>query len=133
MKWIFFTKLQLPPEPLTKGLPPPYPHSLCPLSSTEFVEPPDPEQNSWVRHCSYGSMECMYAHACVCVCVCVFLTDFVCVNMYDTMVSTSSSMVHPDRLLPSLTTSTHRTLRKCICNFFPSRKNTIISINFING
>jgi len=34
------TKLQLPPEPLTRGLPPPDPHSLCPLSSTEFVEPP---------------------------------------------------------------------------------------------
>ena len=31
------TKLQLPPEPLTKGLPPPDPR---PLSSTEFVEPP---------------------------------------------------------------------------------------------
>ena len=34
------TKLQLPPEPLTRGLPPPDPCSLCPLSSTEFVEPP---------------------------------------------------------------------------------------------
>jgi len=31
------------------GLPPPDPRSLCPLSSTEFVEPPH-EQNSWVRH-----------------------------------------------------------------------------------
>ena len=29
---------------------PPDPRSLCPLSSTEFVEPPSPEQNSWVRH-----------------------------------------------------------------------------------
>ena len=36
-------------NPLTMGLPPPDPRSLCPLSSTEFVEPP-PEQNSWVRH-----------------------------------------------------------------------------------
>jgi hypothetical protein len=26
-------------EPLTRGLPPPDPCSLCPLSSTEFVEP----------------------------------------------------------------------------------------------
>ena len=30
----------------------PDPRFLCPLSSTEFVEPPTPEQNSWVRHCS---------------------------------------------------------------------------------
>jgi hypothetical protein len=45
-------KLQLPPEPLTRGLPPPDPRSLCPLSSTQFVEPP-PEQNSWVRHWPY--------------------------------------------------------------------------------
>ena len=36
----FCTKLQLPPEPLTKGLPPPDPRSLCPLFSAEFVEPP---------------------------------------------------------------------------------------------
>ena len=40
MKWNFFTKLQLPPEPLTSGLPPPDPRSLCLLSSTELVEPP---------------------------------------------------------------------------------------------
>ena len=33
-------KLQLPSEPLTRGLPPPDPRSLWPLSSTEFVEPP---------------------------------------------------------------------------------------------
>ena len=47
------TKLQLPPDPLTRGLPTPQSHSLCPLSSIEFVEPsapPPPEQNSWVRH-----------------------------------------------------------------------------------
>jgi len=31
------------------GLLPPDLCSLCPLSSTEFVEPP--EQNSWVRQC----------------------------------------------------------------------------------
>jgi hypothetical protein len=29
-------------EPLTRGLPPPNPHSLCPLSSTEFVDTPPP-------------------------------------------------------------------------------------------
>ena len=38
-------------NPLTKGLPPPDPRPLCPLSSTEFVEHP-PEKSSWVRHCS---------------------------------------------------------------------------------
>jgi hypothetical protein len=50
MKWNFLYQItaELPPEPLTMGLPPPDPRSLCPLSSTEFVEPP--EQNSWVRH-----------------------------------------------------------------------------------
>jgi hypothetical protein len=46
-------------EPLTRGLLHPDPHSLCPLSSTEFVEPPEknswrnppPKYNSWVHHC----------------------------------------------------------------------------------
>jgi hypothetical protein len=32
-------------EPLSRGLPPPDPRSLYPLSSTELVEPP--EKNSW--------------------------------------------------------------------------------------
>ena len=46
-----FTKLQLLPEPLSRGLLPPDPRSFCPLPSTEFVEPPSPtEQNFWVRH-----------------------------------------------------------------------------------
>ena len=61
MKWneISYAKLQLPPEPLARGLSPPDPRSFCPqlnllsspprkkilgtplpLSSTEFVEPP---------------------------------------------------------------------------------------------
>jgi hypothetical protein len=39
-------KLQLPPETLTKGLPPPDPRSLCP--QLNLLNPP--EQNSWVRH-----------------------------------------------------------------------------------
>jgi len=39
-------------KPLTKGLPPPDPRSLCLLPSTEFVEPPH-EQNFWVRHWVY--------------------------------------------------------------------------------
>ena len=42
MKWNFLYQIQLPPEPLTRGLTPPDPRSLCPLSSTEFVEPPPP-------------------------------------------------------------------------------------------
>ena len=29
---------------LTRGLPPPDPSSICPLSSTEFVEPPPPNK-----------------------------------------------------------------------------------------
>jgi len=40
MKFLVHTKLQMPPETLTRGLPPPDPPSLCPLSSTEFVDPP---------------------------------------------------------------------------------------------
>ena len=32
-----------------RGLPLPDPRSLCPLPSTEFVDPPP--KNSWVRHC----------------------------------------------------------------------------------
>jgi len=36
------TKLQLPPKPLTRGLPPPDLHSLCPPSSTEFGGTPPP-------------------------------------------------------------------------------------------
>jgi len=43
MKWneISCPKLQLPPDHVTRGLPPPYPRSLCPLSSTEFFDPPN--------------------------------------------------------------------------------------------
>ena len=37
-------------NPLTRGLPPPDPRSLYPLSLSEFVDPP-PKKNSWVRHC----------------------------------------------------------------------------------
>jgi hypothetical protein len=33
-------------EPLTRGLPPPDPRSLCPLSSTNFVEPPSPRKKN---------------------------------------------------------------------------------------
>jgi len=36
-----------------EGLPPTDPRSLRPLSSTEFVEHPQPEKNSWVRHWIY--------------------------------------------------------------------------------
>jgi len=41
------TKLQLPPEPLTRGLLPPDPRSLCPQMN--LLNPPT-EQNPWVRH-----------------------------------------------------------------------------------
>jgi len=38
-------------NPLTRGLPPPDPSSVCPLYSNEFVEPPPPpkKKNSWAR------------------------------------------------------------------------------------
>jgi len=42
MKWNFFYEITAASETLTRGLPPPDPHSLSPLSSTEFVEPPNP-------------------------------------------------------------------------------------------
>ena len=42
-----YSRLQ---NPRLGGYRPPGPRSLCPLSSAEFVEPPHPEQNSWVRH-----------------------------------------------------------------------------------
>jgi hypothetical protein len=35
-----FTDLQIEQNPLTRGLPPPDPRSLCHLFSTKFVEPP---------------------------------------------------------------------------------------------
>ena len=41
-------------NPWLGGCRPPDPPSLCPFSSTEFVEPPPPEQNSWVRYWSQG-------------------------------------------------------------------------------
>jgi len=40
MKWNFLYQIT-GAEPLPRGLPPPDPLSLCPLSSTEFVEPPE--------------------------------------------------------------------------------------------
>jgi hypothetical protein len=37
-------------KPFTRGLPPPDPHSLCLLSSANFVELPPHRKNSWVRY-----------------------------------------------------------------------------------
>ena len=51
------TKLQLPPEPLTKGLPPPDPRPLCP--QLNFLKPP-PEKNSWVRHWFWWILKCRW-------------------------------------------------------------------------
>jgi len=42
----FFTKLQLPPEPLTRGLPPPYPRFLCP--QLNLLNPP-PLRTKYLR------------------------------------------------------------------------------------
>ena len=49
------TKLHLPPEPLTRGLPSPDPHSYSP--QLNLLNPPTPEQNYWVRHCSTSVMK----------------------------------------------------------------------------
>ena len=51
MELNFLYQITAASRTLTRGLLPPDPCPLCPLSSTEFVEPPPPEQNSWVRHC----------------------------------------------------------------------------------
>jgi hypothetical protein len=57
------TKLQLPPEPLTRGLPSPDPRSLCPLSSTDFVEaPPPPEKIPWYATVDDGQHICPFTH-----------------------------------------------------------------------
>ena len=49
-------------NPWLGGLTPPRsPFSLCPLSSTEFVEPPPPpEQNSWLHHLYTAVLMCVY-------------------------------------------------------------------------
>jgi hypothetical protein len=44
---------------MTRGLLPPDPRSLCPLSSTEFVEQSPPTQkNSWVHVWVYITVDC---------------------------------------------------------------------------
>jgi hypothetical protein len=48
-------KLSGTPE---KGLPPPDPRSLCPLSSTEFVEPPTPRTKFLVTPLQEAKMYC---------------------------------------------------------------------------
>ena len=40
MKWNFFYQITAASRTPDKGLPPPHPRSLCPLSSAEFVETP---------------------------------------------------------------------------------------------
>ena len=53
-------------NPWLRGYCPPDPRSVCPLSSTEFVEPP--EQNSWVCHCwhSYTGWPSAFDTHCAC-------------------------------------------------------------------
>ena len=56
-------KLQPPPEPVTRGLPPPDPRSLCP--QLNLLNPS--EQNSWVRHWLGNSCSvCVNSHGTVC-------------------------------------------------------------------
>jgi hypothetical protein len=53
------TGLQIERNAWLGGYRPPDSRSLCPLSTTEFVEPPLPtEQNSWVRHwCKWNKID----------------------------------------------------------------------------
>jgi hypothetical protein len=53
MKWNFLYKITAASRTPDWGATPSDPRSLCPLSSTEFVEPPPPEKNSWVLHCTH--------------------------------------------------------------------------------
>ena len=50
MKWKLFYQITVSSRTPDQGAT--APRSPFSLSSTEFVEPPSPEQNSWVRHCS---------------------------------------------------------------------------------
>ena len=51
-------------NPWLWGLPPPDPCSLCPLSSTVFVEPPT-KQNSWVRN--WHTVQLMLCYTIICL------------------------------------------------------------------
>jgi len=59
----FFTKLQLPPEPLTRGY---RPRSTFSLSSVLnwicWTKPPSPRKNSSVRHC-YSCHAAVVSHS----------------------------------------------------------------------
>jgi hypothetical protein len=59
---------------LSRGLPPPDPRSLCPLSSTDFVEHPPPLKNPGYATANNRGNGCAKTdtsqwHVCVCVCV----------------------------------------------------------------
>ena len=60
MKWNFLYQITAASRTPTRGLPPPDPRSLCPLSSTEFVKPPSHKQNSWESHWNESSF--MHRH-----------------------------------------------------------------------
>ena len=45
MKWNFLYQITAASRTPDYGATPPDPHSLCSLSSTEFVEPPPPKKN----------------------------------------------------------------------------------------
>ena len=55
-----FLVSKLPPEPLSRGLPPRDLRSLCPLSSTEFVEPPPP--NKIPGYATGSLLDCTTSH-----------------------------------------------------------------------
>ena len=58
---------------------------LCPLSSTEFVEPP-PEQNSWVRHCSRVLKRVSNQPGCLAL----NMTEHMCIALVNVIVDTLS-------------------------------------------
>ena len=61
MKFLVGTKLQLPPEPLTReAIAPRSPFSLS--SVLNLLNTPSPEQNSWVRHCRQGTEKLVTRH-----------------------------------------------------------------------
>ena len=71
MKRNFLYQITAASRTLTKGLPPPDPRPLCPLSSTEFVDTPPPKKKipgyatGQPPHCFNGSCRGMWTRVIV--------------------------------------------------------------------